>query len=706
MSIGSILPTDIGTAGAAASQTSAQPIDDTTDGPDLFEDLFTRIGDFRDGPRLLDAIPPLGIFGEGGLVDDIANGLDAALDTLPVVSRIFGDGGPLGDLSLGDIAETVSNAITDRPLLGPLLDGGDAGVLGGAADGFAERFGAPSGAGDHSLANPDEKYSVIVFPDTQYYSNGALLSASPGGSPTMFTAMTRWVVDNAAAENIVFVTHLGDVVDNGTSEVQYARADAAMSLLDGEVAYSILPGNHDFVDVNQYDVLDEKPGNRGAQLYLETFGPDRFLAADADWYGGASPNGLSSYQYVTMGDVTMLHIALEWNNLKYSLPWAKEVIERNPGMPTFISTHANVGDEGGDIGVLDPTPDIGGRDLENGSFLWDYLVEDSDQVFMVLNGHFSRYGALDEAGEYTQVSTNAAGHSVYEMLYDPQAQAYGGAAYFRQLEFEFRDGNDLIGVRTRSALGLAEETDANSRFTIEDIDFADPARFGSTERVETSTLTLTRSLSATLASDGSLLEDGSVFRDVTAGEEHQTLLRFKGLDDLPAGAEIVSAVLVLSNLDEGDGAQLYRMDARWTQFATWDSLGDGVTVGEEAVARQPDVRFFDGRAALADGALQQLDGDPFVGDYPYGFLSEWDATIQPQADADGNAYADVTESVRAWVEDGEDNLGWALIAPQSSGYGGLEREPIAREDAWSFATSGAARPELIIEYVEDTALVA
>ena len=61
-----------------------------------------------------------------------------------------------------------------------------------------------------ACGGPDEDFTIIVIPDTQFYS-----SSMNGGSPEIFEAQTRWIVENRDSLNVVFVTHLGDYVQNG-----------------------------------------------------------------------------------------------------------------------------------------------------------------------------------------------------------------------------------------------------------------------------------------------------------------------------------------------------------------------------------------------------------------------------------------------------------------------------------------------------------
>ena len=83
-----------------------------------------------------------------------------------------------------------------------------------------------------------DTYTIIGLPDTQDYVSSY---------PEIFDSQTQWVADNVATENIVFVAHQGDVV-NDDKTVQWNRAKGAMNTLDGVVPYALARGNHD----NQY----------------------------------------------------------------------------------------------------------------------------------------------------------------------------------------------------------------------------------------------------------------------------------------------------------------------------------------------------------------------------------------------------------------------------------------------------------------------
>ena len=57
-----------------------------------------------------------------------------------------------------------------------------------------------------SIAATDPDFSIVVFPDTQYYG---------GNYAYVFQDQANWVVSHQAAFNIKAVISMGDIVDGG-----------------------------------------------------------------------------------------------------------------------------------------------------------------------------------------------------------------------------------------------------------------------------------------------------------------------------------------------------------------------------------------------------------------------------------------------------------------------------------------------------------
>ena len=81
-----------------------------------------------------------------------------------------------------------------------------------------------------------ENFTIVVLPDTQFYS---------AKYPWIFENQTLWIIQNVESMNILFVSHVGDLVQNWDRIDEWEHANASISILDGFVPWAVLPGNHD-----------------------------------------------------------------------------------------------------------------------------------------------------------------------------------------------------------------------------------------------------------------------------------------------------------------------------------------------------------------------------------------------------------------------------------------------------------------------------
>lgn len=276
-------------------------------------------------------------------------------------------------------------------------------------------------AGQVLAATP---FTVVALPDTQNYSEF---------HPDIFAAQTQWITERAKADNIVFVTMLGDVVNHSDSVAEYKNAVVAVDKLDGPkpaglVPYSVNLGNHDI--------------NNGATLFLSHFGPKRY--AGYEWFKGAAPDGLSNYQIITVGDVKILHLNIKYYepNDQVTIKWAQGVLKENAKLPTILVTHDYMGTDT--------------QRSERGKAIWKDLVVDHDQVFLVLSGH--------SFGENQRLDNNAAGHTVAQVLSDYQEEANGGNGYLRIMTFDPDQGK--IKIRSYSPTLNQYRTQPGSQFDL------------------------------------------------------------------------------------------------------------------------------------------------------------------------------------------------------------------------------------------------
>jgi hypothetical protein len=312
---------------------------------------------------------------------------------------------------------------------------------------------------------PKNQFTIIAIPDTQRYYR-----AEHGKA--YFTKQMDWIASNTSTndtpndsvplKNIVFVTHLGDVIEDGKGDKNHPEwLDSLqhMGKLDNLVPYSVALGDHDYNG-------NERPVD-GHTAFVKYYGPERYQKYS--WYGGSSKKGTSHYQYFSGAGITFLHINIEVDapdSSKFSqeddqLQWAQAVLDANPRIPTIITTHAYLTDEmykgadgqqvpydaGGRFIRHEPSPEVSKGPRHNeirrgGRAIWRDLVKKNKQVFMVLGGNYHEYlrdqGGRKAAitGEYHQVSINDFNQPVIEVLVNYQDYQNGGDGLIRLIDFD------------------------------------------------------------------------------------------------------------------------------------------------------------------------------------------------------------------------------------------------------------------------------
>jgi hypothetical protein len=523
--------------------------------------------------------------------------------------------------------------------------------------------------------------TLVALPDTQFYSDSAIRFPQ-------FLQQTNWVKDNRSAMRIDFVSHLGDIVQNGGVLAEWQRADQAMDVLDTispTLPYAAVAGNHDFATTGSKGTL--------LQNYLANFGPQRY--AGQSWYGGSTSNGWNSYQIVNIGGRQYLHLALEWLPASVTagqddaIAWAQSIIDANFNMPTILSTHEY---------IIDDFTVASGRSA-GGEAIWSSLVRNNNQIFLCLNGHFHR-GVDGDDGERFEVATNNFGRPVLQFLSDFQAYPNGGDAYLRL--YALNEPANMLHVVTMTpkdnasntaGLGISRffaaspstpypmpaglpaltsgtvQVDANSRIEVP-LDFATrfapvppppppppPAfrtvnfREGVAGYAGTQDNYVATSTATTAFGGATIVKVDNV--DGAANGPVHGLLRFEniigaGTGQIAAAASIDLATLTVTTSNAtANAVNIHRMVGAWDETSTWSSLvngvqADGVEAGTAIEATLPSI-------------------------------------------ATGVRVIDVTPSVSSWVS-GEVNQGWALLPTGS--------------DGWDFASSEAttvgSRPQLTV----------
>lgn len=271
-------------------------------------------------------------------------------------------------------------------------------------------------------------FTIIVLPDTQHYSDAY---------PEIYTAQTQWIVDHKDDLNIVFVSHLGDIVQNNdTDEAEWQAADAAMRLLDGVVPYGVLPGNHDM-----------QVG--GEAIYYEQYFPSsRF--EEYGWWGGSFDKNRYNYQLFSAGGDEYLILHMQYCPTDAAMDWANEVLAAWPTRKAIVSTHSYLSNDGAHMKNCQTKSN---GDV-NGAQMWNRLIKKNPNVFLVLAGHIPGFSRRDDLE----------GRVVYQLLSDYQDLPLGGSGYLRIMTFEPQ--NDIIRVSTYSPYLDEYLADSGNKFDL------------------------------------------------------------------------------------------------------------------------------------------------------------------------------------------------------------------------------------------------
>lgn len=269
----------------------------------------------------------------------------------------------------------------------------------------------------------DGEHTVVVIPDTQYYTGKDTKRTPDSNEPISnghLEQQVNWILENRDKQRIKFVTHVGDIVDRN-KENQWEVANTHLSKLITQVPLSLTVGNHDVK-------------SKGSSLLFQNyFGAERFKKFD--WYIGYYPghpdspdisgNNANSAQLIQLGNHTILHLSLECNAPDPVLEWARGVIAKHPKKEVWITTHM-------DLGIV-PKPKnstehihgekgrmqwkkVHGEAGNTPQQLWDKFYSTIPNLRLILSGDQSRVTAI------RREDRNKAGKVVHALLSDYQSQ--------------------------------------------------------------------------------------------------------------------------------------------------------------------------------------------------------------------------------------------------------------------------------------------
>jgi len=412
---------------------------------------------------------------------------------------------------------------------------------------------------------------------------------------------------------------------------------------DSGLPYGVCPGNHDITP----------SGGSGQpfipQEYLARFGPSRF--AGDSFYRGASPSGLSSYQYFTAGGVDFLALHLACDMPIAELAWAQGILDSNKRRCVMVTTHRYLQDAEDYTAGVPVVPSgrypsiwygVEGTYHPQGiqsDEAWSWFFRKNTNIFLINCGHFHE--------EYRQVSTNVAGKPVHEVLADYQDDPNGGDGWLRIMKFDTVSGTiDVDSYSpTLQAVRTADESDFN--LSVDFPSYRLPADrgfkafqqgIGGYEGTQ-DTWVSQQNPNTSYGNNDTRVSDDDTANSIFTDYRGQALVRFDGVigaNQVPAGSTITNATLVIDVPDDIDtpfynpSFFVHPVIRDWNESSTWNSLSGGLTVGPDLA---PAVGTFLGDSVPNGDSMRRIN---------------------------------VTATVQAWAN-GAPNFGFAILPEIISG---------------------------------------
>ena len=158
-------------------------------------------------------------------------------------------------------------------------------------------------------ATGDNFFTIAVISDTQNYTDGRYQGGTGSSTPgvvnlNFYMDQMNYLTANASSMNLAFVSHVGDIVQNGDGSTlftpgnkygqtaqncEWLNALQPMDVLAGiGVPFGLVPGNHDY-DNMDYSGNNAYPPLVSTAAYWKTFwGSQSQYFKNQPWYGGAS----------------------------------------------------------------------------------------------------------------------------------------------------------------------------------------------------------------------------------------------------------------------------------------------------------------------------------------------------------------------------------------------------------------------------------
>ena len=267
-----------------------------------------------------------------------------------------------------------------------------------------------------TLCHGEDDFTIVLIPDTQleiYYY------------PGIVDTMTQWLANNWVDSNIVFIGHVGDIVQNADSLNEWVLADSFFQTLDTtSVRYAVTEGNHDL----------------SGTYFDDYFGLDRFNGKDY-WGGyydglGTRPPNRSTYYFAQAGsnDFIIFMLNYDFGSVYYpdQIAWVDSLMKLYSDRRAIIFRHELLEPDdtytsalaGAIVDSLKDNPNFdfffcGHRYATNDGAAYKAVLADDGDSIRCIMANYQYYDSYYGSGWMRLLKFSPAVDSVYMTTYSP-----------------------------------------------------------------------------------------------------------------------------------------------------------------------------------------------------------------------------------------------------------------------------------------------
>ena len=252
----------------------------------------------------------------------------------------------------------------------------------------------------------EDEFTIIFLPDTQ-----TIIKNFGEKDNNQVPDIFDWIIANSERLNIKAVVSLGDIIEYGTKEADFATLSAQYKRLqDAGIPAVATIGDHDY---NSF-------ATRDSTNYDKYFTSDMLYTNDEFTLGGymSEDSIMNGYYYLTVDGEKYIIMNLEVQPQDETLAWANDIVEKNPDCRVVVATHRYIARP--DCRYVAVSYNHG----NSGQQMWDKFVSKHKNIAMVVCGH------AESSGYNANYAEGANGNKVLQVNCDLQNtdQSYKTAA--------------------------------------------------------------------------------------------------------------------------------------------------------------------------------------------------------------------------------------------------------------------------------------